>query len=177
MRNWCLLQCQVQNFQRITTRIHMLNIESFVPTEVKISRRRDCNGCRTTEKPLFPGYIFLRFDPEEIHTTTFTEIPGARHFVSFGGQPETVSDTIIAALKCSAHLLIYPEDNAVGFKNLPPELIEKISLIFSTKNALERQISFFKLLESDNDIELMTRNGGRIYSQVPSNQPQIRPSV
>ncbi|KJG15188.1 hypothetical protein UA70_18725, partial [Raoultella planticola] len=70
-----------------------------------------------------------------------------------------------------------PEDNAVGFKNLPPELIEKISLIFSTKNALERQISFFKLLESDNDIELMTRNGGRIYSQVPSNQPQIRPSV
>jgi transcriptional antiterminator RfaH len=53
----------------------MLNIESFVPTEVKISRRRDCNGCRTTEKPLFPGYIFLRFDPEEIHTTTFTEIP------------------------------------------------------------------------------------------------------
>lgn len=135
MRNWYLLQCQVQNFQRITTRIHMLNIESFVPTEVKISRRRDCNGCRTTEKPLFPGYIFLRFDPEEIHTTTFTEIPGARHFVSFGGQPETVSDTIIAALKCSAHLLIYPEDNAVGFKNLPPELIEKSASSFQQKRA------------------------------------------
>lgn len=155
----------------------MLNIEHFVPMEVKISRRKDCNSCRTTEKPLFPGYMFLRFDPEEVHTTVFTEIPGARQFVSFGGQPSIVSETIIDALEYSAHILIDPEDHAVSCKNLPAALVEKISFIFSLKSPMERQVGLLKLLESDNDIEAMTRKGGRIFSQIPKDLPPMRHAV
>ncbi|RRF43180.1 hypothetical protein EAO03_30355 [Klebsiella pneumoniae] len=58
MRNWYLLQCRVQNFQRITTRIHMLNIESFVPTEVKSHDAGTVTAAGRRKSRSFPGIFF-----------------------------------------------------------------------------------------------------------------------
>lgn len=177
MRNWYILQCQTQNFQRVLARISLLNVEYFVPTELKISRRKDCKSYRTTERPLFPGYVFLSFDPESVHTTVFTDIPGARQFIRFGRGPEKVSGHVVEALKCSAHLLVSPDDNAVRCKNVQPDLLNKITDIFSVSCPLTRQTTLLNLIQSDKNVHAMTQQGARIYSKIPDTTIEMRMSA
>ncbi|MDC9583115.1 transcription termination/antitermination NusG family protein, partial [Xenorhabdus sp. PR6a] len=102
MKSWYLLHSQIHNFQRVIARIESFGIETYYPVETRISRRKDCNGQRITQKPLFPGYLFLSFDPKEIHTTKITDIPGVNRFIRFGNNPCIIHEDVIAALKCAA---------------------------------------------------------------------------
>ncbi|CAA2929399.1 Transcription antitermination protein RfaH [Arsenophonus endosymbiont of Bemisia tabaci Q2] len=48
---------------------------------------------------LFPNYLFIKFNPEEIHTTTIRSTRGVSHFIRFGLYPVIVPDNIINELK------------------------------------------------------------------------------
>ena len=50
-------------------------------------------------RPYFPGYLFVHVDLNEINVNNLRWMPGASDLVSFGGEPASVPDYLIIALK------------------------------------------------------------------------------
>ena len=50
-------------------------------------------------KPYFPGYVFVRVDLEEVNWSSLHWMPGATGLVSFGGQPASMPDAMIWAIR------------------------------------------------------------------------------
>ena len=79
----------------------MRQIESFLP--LYRSLRNWKNGCRVElERPLFPGYIFVRVARTE--RVRILEVPNVVSIVSRGRVPEPLSDALIETLRVNLHL-------------------------------------------------------------------------
>jgi transcription elongation factor/antiterminator RfaH len=50
-------------------------------------------------RPYFPGYLFVRADIETVGLSVFQWMPHASGLVTFGGEPATVPDNLIAAIR------------------------------------------------------------------------------
>lgn len=165
MKGWYLITHNLHGFQVVTSKISALDVEIYSPTKIEIKRRLDCKGTRVTEKQLFPGYLFLRFDPEAVHTTTISDIPGVKGFVRFGTKISMVSDSLIEALKQS---LLLKSDQAllnVECRNVSSETVASLHSITKMRSQPERQAALFKLLEQDAQI---LRMSSRPYSRICS---------
>lgn len=97
-KGWYALYTNPKQEFRAESNLRAWRVETFFP---KVSgRRRSSSGERSTNivKPLFPGYIFARFDLEALlHKVVFTR--GVRSVVSFGGNPTPVQDEVINLLQ------------------------------------------------------------------------------
>lgn len=149
MNQWYLLYCKSQDAVKINDRVGRLGVSSFYPHYVKVTKRQDCNAVRTEDKPLFPNYLFLSFDINEVHTSDITSIPGAIGFVRFGANPCTVSDKVISAIKCARLVSLNEEEGAIECRNISPDLLQKVQALSLIKSVQTRQVAFSKLLESD----------------------------
>src|SRR5512145_234844 len=47
----------------------------------------------------FPSYLFVRVDLEKVNTSTLRWMPGAVSLISFDGEPASVPDLLISAIK------------------------------------------------------------------------------
>ncbi|HHH7926671.1 TPA: transcription termination/antitermination NusG family protein [Escherichia coli] len=130
MYKWYVLYCNSQDIQRISRRAEELGVEIFCPRYIKVTPRTDCRAVRQEEKPLFPSYLFLRFDVNVVHTSTITSIPGAHGFVSFGAAPCTVSESVITAIECARLLALKEGANKQVISSQADSLI-KISRIWA----------------------------------------------
>ena len=78
------------------------DIESFLP--VCRSTRRWRNGCTVNlERPLFPGYVFVRVN--QTHRVRVLELPGVVSIVGAARRPAPLPDGDIEALKNGIHLI------------------------------------------------------------------------
>ncbi|MFZ4220668.1 transcription termination/antitermination NusG family protein [Enterobacter ludwigii] len=55
---------------------------------------------RQVIEPLFPGYLFVAFDPEVIHTSRIEACPGVNYLVRSAGQITPIRPLIIDQLMC-----------------------------------------------------------------------------
>src|ERR1700679_66857 len=80
--------------------------EEFLP--LYSSSRRWSDRIKKLENPLFPGYVFCRFDLRDRQAIVKT--PGVVSIVSFGKIPEPVNDDEISALQtvCRSGLAAAP---------------------------------------------------------------------
>ena len=80
--------------------------EGFLP--LYYSERNWSDRIKKLESPLFPGYVFCRFDPRIRQAILKT--PGVVSIVSFGKTPEPVDDGEVAALQsvCRSGLVATP---------------------------------------------------------------------
>jgi transcription antitermination factor NusG len=62
------------------------------------SRRRWCDRVKEIKLPLFPGYLFCRFDPDD-HQVPVLTTPGVIGIVGAGKTPIAVSDEEIEAVR------------------------------------------------------------------------------
>jgi transcription antitermination factor NusG len=84
------------NFEKIVaTSLRAKEYEEFLPA--CITRRRWADRVKNIESPLFPGYLFCRFDFRRRHPVITT--PGVLYIVGVGGQPVPVPDEEIASLR------------------------------------------------------------------------------
>lgn len=165
MFKWYLITHNLHAFLLVTGKIKALGLEVFAPTKIKVTRRADCSGVRTTETQLFPGYLFVRLDPELVHTSAISDLPGVKEFVRFGGEICTVSNSLIDALK---HALLLRTDQKVTqleFRNVSPEVVASLEFIATIKCTLARQAAFFELLQNDRNI---IKSNSNKYSRVVS---------
>ncbi|NJC95335.1 MAG: hypothetical protein FIB03_03180 [Anaerolineae bacterium] len=50
-------------------------------------------------RPYFPNYLFVHVDLEDVNLSDLQWMPGASGLISFGGQPASVPDFLITAVK------------------------------------------------------------------------------
>lgn len=96
---WYVLQTKPRQEDRAESNLNAWRVETFVP---KIKERQYCQyagKARYLVKPLFPGYIFARFDADVLlHKVRFTR--GVHRVVSMGAYPSPVDNEIIQIIRC-----------------------------------------------------------------------------
>ncbi|MGE5247703.1 MAG: transcription termination/antitermination protein NusG [Verrucomicrobiota bacterium] len=91
---WYLVKTKTLNENRVFTRLDGAGYEVLFPRFRKKSRRH--RGVFET-RPLFPGYLFVRFPYEQLRTIKYTH--GVARVVSFGPEPQEVGEEIVRAIR------------------------------------------------------------------------------
>ncbi|WP_449124718.1 transcription termination/antitermination NusG family protein [Pseudomonas viridiflava] len=149
MKSWFLtMHClKGKHLEVVVRRLADLGVEAYLPTSVSMKKRLDCSSFRIVEKQMFPGYMFLRFDPEQVHTTTISDFRGMKGFVRFGTTLAQPSNTLIEALKQSLLLRMDKNVNCIEFRNLPEDVQASLVEIAAITSTLNREIALLKLLQ------------------------------
>ena len=101
-RQWFAVYTNSCQEKRVAEHCQVRDIESFLP--VCRSTRRWRNGCTVNlERPLFPGYVFVRV--YQAHRVRVLELPGVVSIVGSARQPEPLPDADIEVLRNGIHLL------------------------------------------------------------------------
>ena len=93
---WYVVSTKPHQEKQAESHIKQCDIECFLPLlkESKIIRRTR----KTVIEPLFPGYIFARFELER-HCRAVSYATGVRKIVEFGSGPVELDATMIDAIK------------------------------------------------------------------------------
>lgn len=95
--SWYLLHCKPQQEGRAEE--HLVN-QGYVCFLPRLGKERLHRGLRqTVSVPLFPGYLFVHLDHQKDNWNPIHSTRGVNRLVSFGGQPQTVPEGLIAALQ------------------------------------------------------------------------------
>jgi transcription antitermination factor NusG len=93
--SWFALRVKPNCEKVVSQSLQGKGYEEFLP--VYRSRRRRCDRFKNIEVPLFPGYLFCRFNP--MYRLPILTIPGMMHVVGIGATPIPISDQEIDSLK------------------------------------------------------------------------------
>jgi transcriptional antiterminator RfaH len=108
MENWYVAQTK---FARKSGRNNSCRVRGDVPAADALrGPPAQWQGQGVTPQPMFPNYIFVRFDPEVVHTTAIKATRGISTLISFGGLPSVVPDSVITQL-------------SQGWSSAPPETV------------------------------------------------------
>ncbi|BDH47608.1 transcription antitermination protein RfaH [Salmonella enterica subsp. enterica serovar Choleraesuis] len=146
MQSWYLLYCKRGQLQRAQQHLERQNVVCLTPM---ITLEKIVRGKRSqVNEPLFPNYLFVKFDPEDIHTTTINSTRGVSHFVRFGALPAVVPDEVVEQLAKSPVQNIadpetpFPGDNVV----ITEGAFEGLQAIFTEPDGETRSILLLNLL-------------------------------
>ena len=81
--------------RKVQRKVASIGVESFLPVSKVVRQWSDRK--KKLEMPVFPNYIFIRATPHERHQTL--NIRELVRFVSFEGNPVTISDKEIESIK------------------------------------------------------------------------------
>ena len=93
--SWYVIQSHPNKEQLLFKQIELLGFEVFYP-KIKV---KPVNPRSRKIRPYFPGYMFIKIDPEKIETSTIKWMPHSKGIVAFGGEPSIVPESLIHALK------------------------------------------------------------------------------
>ncbi len=94
-RPWFALQVRSRIERSVAVNLQVQGYEWFFPTYK--ARRRWSDRVKDVELPLFPGYLFCRFDPEDRFPVVKT--PGVIQIVGIGKKPVPVNEAEISAIQ------------------------------------------------------------------------------
>ncbi|CRY55996.1 MULTISPECIES: transcription/translation regulatory transformer protein RfaH [Yersinia] len=108
MKHWYLLYCKRGQLLRAKEHLERQAVNCWTPL---VAIEKIVRGKRTeVTEPLFPNYLFVEFEPEEIHTTTISATRGVSHFVRFGVQPAIIPALVITEMQShTADKIVAPE--------------------------------------------------------------------
>jgi transcription antitermination factor NusG len=102
---WYAAHTSSNHEKRVAEQMGVRGVEHFLPLYASIRRWR--NGRVTLQRPLFPGYVFVRIALRE--KLQVQQIPGVARLVGFGGTPIAVPAEEIEAVKKLAASGIHAE--------------------------------------------------------------------
>lgn len=95
---WYAVQTKPQEELRATNNLNIWRVETFAPTWRQRQPNRSSGNISYTLRPLFPGYIFARFDAlKSLRKITYTR--GVRRVVNFGNGPVPIHEEIIEFIR------------------------------------------------------------------------------
>jgi transcription antitermination factor NusG len=96
VEKWYALRV-TSNFEKATAQaLRGRGLEDFLPLYCRV-QETPTGGSRKVEVPLFPGYVFGRFDIS--HRLPVLTIPGVLHIVGFGRTPAPVDTEELTAIR------------------------------------------------------------------------------
>lgn len=131
---WFAVWTRSRHEQVVREQLEKKHIEAFLPTFTKWSRWKDRK--KKIDWPLFPGYCFARFDPEE--SLAVLKCPGVVSIVSFDGKPAP-----IPAIELESIRLLVASD----FKYDPCPLLHEGELVEVMHGPLKRVVG--RLMRKD----------------------------
>jgi transcriptional antiterminator RfaH len=135
-----------------------INAIVFLPQICSYQPRSDRPGqFRKLMEPLFPGYIFICFDPEITHTSKISGCPGISHLVRFADKIIPVHDRIveqIMQLPVCAHTPVFTGKGACvpTRSNHPVSAAafddDRLNHVVAAKNGEIRSALFYQFVQS-----------------------------
>lgn len=92
---WFAVTVRPQHEQSAQKGLEAKGLETYLPLYLAVRQWSD--RTKTLQLPLFPGYVFCRFDRTQ-HTAV-VRTPGVRTIVAFGGEPAPVPETELEAVR------------------------------------------------------------------------------
>jgi transcription antitermination factor NusG len=92
---WFALQVRSRKESWVSAQLEGLGLECFLPSYKSIRKWSD--RTKELQQPLFPGYLFCRFDFQERRPLLMT--PGVFQIVGIGRTPTAIPDSEIAAIQ------------------------------------------------------------------------------
>ena len=92
---WYAVWTRSRHEQVVRTQLDEKQVAAFLPTMTRWSRWKDRK--KQIDVPLFPGYVFARFDPGE--RLAVLKCSGVVSIVSFNGEPAPVPDHEIESIR------------------------------------------------------------------------------
>ncbi|HBP4890786.1 TPA: transcriptional regulator [Pseudomonas aeruginosa] len=166
MHNWYLLEHNSKQYQWVSSEISKLGVDFFNPKMISLRIRKDRPSTRKVEKQLFPGYLLLRLDPEEVHTSKITSIEGAHRFVRFGEELAVISEKVIQGLMGMELLRIDRTLSNTDVRNLPQDVMKTLYLIAEKRSEQERKSLLLSLLKEMAVRDIINRRSALVYSTI-----------
>lgn len=94
MKPWYALNVRTRLEKRTAEQLDVRGVETFAPSYTV--RRRWSDRVKEIELPLFPGYLFCRYSPEQRLKVVTT--PGVTSIVGIGNMPMPVSEEEMAGV-------------------------------------------------------------------------------
>jgi transcriptional antiterminator NusG len=92
---WFAIWTKSRHEQVVRTQLEQRGFEAFLPTVTRWSRWKDRK--KKVDWPLFPGYCFARFDPQQ--RMTILKCGGVVNIVSIEGEPAAIPEHEIQAIR------------------------------------------------------------------------------
>ena len=92
---WFALHVRTRQEAGVAAHLQGLGYEEFLPLQK--TRTRWSDRIKESETPLFPGYLFCRFDPQK--RLPILKTPGVIQVVGYSRQPIPIAETEIEALQ------------------------------------------------------------------------------
>ncbi|HDL7635113.1 TPA: antitermination protein NusG [Yersinia enterocolitica] len=136
--------------------LERINVMAFSPIMRTYRPRADRPGQnRQVIEQLFPGYIFICFDPEIHHSSKIETSPGISHLVRFAGEiapiRETVVDSVMRLPVCvQAFASIHPGKRLWDKNQIPLNNVQRqqIQSLVDEKDGEVRSALFFAFIEA-----------------------------
>ncbi|MFD2180193.1 transcription/translation regulatory transformer protein RfaH [Veronia pacifica] len=149
MHNWYLLYCKRNEMQRAEVHLKRQGVDCYYP-QVTVEKLKRGKPSSTLE-PLFPNYLFISFDPEQISYTTIRSTRGVMQFVRNGSVPSVVDIEIVKSLMINEDsdesrayfMQRFVEGDRVTLSNGP---YSGIKAIFKEKDGDNRSILLLSML-------------------------------
>lgn len=114
--SWFVAQLRPQGLMRAQTHLKRQGIESFCPQFLTTIRRAGLQ--RQSQKPLFPGYLFVSFDPATPGWSAINNTRGiSRLILSDPYRPQPLPEALMSGLRArcaESGLLSAPDGLGVG---------------------------------------------------------------
>lgn len=106
---WYALRSKPRKEEAVFRQVHGQGFRAFYPR----LRVKPVNPRSQKIKPYFPGYLFIYADLEKVGLSVFQWMPHTLGLVSFGGEPATVPEHLLEAIRKRVE-----EINSAGGENL-----------------------------------------------------------
>ena len=95
MESWFAIWTRSRHEQVVREQLETKRIDAFLPTITRWSRWKDRK--KKIDWPLFPGYCFARFDPQD--ALQVLKCSGVVNIVSFEGKPAPIPDYELQSIR------------------------------------------------------------------------------
>ena len=103
---WFALKVRTRSETLAASLLRTRGYDPFCP--VYIERRRYCDRMKNVENPVFPGYVFCRFDP--LRKVPVISSPGVEYVLSFSGTPSEIPEQEITNIRRTVEAGARPTD-------------------------------------------------------------------
>lgn len=146
MSSWYLIYCKRGQLARAQQHLEQQRVATFCPM---LELEKIAKGKRQVAlEPLFPNYLFVQFDLNDIHTTTVKATRGVSHFIRFGQQLAQIPASIIEELMAQpVASQIHPNTPQSGDKvKIKEGIFKGLTAIYAEPDGETRSILLLNLL-------------------------------
>lgn len=161
MKQWYLIYCKRSEQQRAKLHLENQGVECYYP-ETQVEKM--VRGKRQVKlEPLFPSYIFARFDVEQGPTfTTVRSTRGVVDFVRQGAVPQILQGDLIVTLKEIEKLQVEPQQESLPEKgdcvSVMSGQFAGIEAIYQEADGETRSILLVKMLSKQVEVTVENKD-------------------